>query len=530
MMINFSKMRFLVVDDFSEFRSSIRGILGLLAVQKIDTAANGEDVLELCRRNRYDVILHDYNLGDGVSGQQVLERLHAEKLLPPHCIFIMVTAENTQAMVLAAIECEPDDYLSKPFSKVALQTRLERLVRRKQVLAPVLSALERGDCQQVLQACQTIEEQDSRHAVLCQRYKAEALRQLGRHGELEQLLEQQARSRPASWNLQMLAGLWLEQNRQERLGPLLDAGMRQFPLMPELHDIRATQAAHANDLAVMVQSLQQAVALSPNTVRRQIALARYAWLAGQPDVAAHALRQCWEIGRHSIAFDAELLWQLASILLAGNKGRAADEAQNWLKILEQRDMQTPVLQPATALLRLAQQHIRGRAVDAGQLHDVADELRTRLPGYAAMTLLQLGDWLQQLDQRPAALECWQHCAQRHSAVTGVPEQLAARLPDYDIRAMQQPVRQGREAVALQLTGQPEQAAGLFAHALQQAPALIGLNMAAARLYAAQAATDHDGQARTLLQACLQRIGQLSPLEPEAREFSRMTNPLEVRPW
>ncbi|MFB1011309.1 MAG: response regulator, partial [Thiopseudomonas sp.] len=151
-MIDFSKMRFLVVDDFSEFRSSIRGILGLLAVQKIDTAANGEEVLELCRRNRYDVILHDYNLGDGVSGQQVLERLHAEKLLSPHCIFIMVTAENTQAMVLAAIECEPDDYLSKPFSKVSLQTRLERMVRRKQVLAPVLTAMENRNFAQVLQA------------------------------------------------------------------------------------------------------------------------------------------------------------------------------------------------------------------------------------------------------------------------------------------------------------------------------------------------------------------------------------------
>ena len=107
--------------------------------------ANGNEVLELCRRNRYDVILHDYNLGEGLNGQQVLEQLHAEQLLSPHCIFIMVTAENTQAMVLAALECEPDDYLTKPFNKVTLQTRLERLIRRKQVLAPVLNAQEAGD-------------------------------------------------------------------------------------------------------------------------------------------------------------------------------------------------------------------------------------------------------------------------------------------------------------------------------------------------------------------------------------------------
>ena len=174
----------------------------LLAVQDIDTAANGNEVLELCRRNRYDVILHDYNLGDGLDGQQVLEQLYAENLLAPHCIFIMVTAENTQAMVLAALECQPDDYLTKPFNKVALQTRLERLIRRKRVLKPVLDAKEANNPTGVLQACLAIEQQEPRHAVLCHTYRADALCELGRYKDLEQLLETQARSRPSSWNLQ----------------------------------------------------------------------------------------------------------------------------------------------------------------------------------------------------------------------------------------------------------------------------------------------------------------------------------------
>lgn len=529
MMINFSKMRFLVVDDFSEFRSSIRGILGLLAVQKIDMAANGEEVLELCRRNRYDVILHDYNLGDGVSGQQVLERLHAEKLLSPHCIFIMVTAENTQAMVLAALECEPDDYLSKPFSKVALQTRLERMVRRKQVLAPVLAALEQGDSNRVLQACQAIEEKDQRHAVLCQRYKADALYEQGRFAELEQLLEQQARSRPASWNLQRLSRLWLLQDRHDRLGFLLDAAMRQFPLMPELHDIRAEQAAYANDMAAVVQSLQKAVSLSPNTVRRQIALARQAWLTGQNDVAAYALRQCWEVGRHSIAFDGELVWQLASILLASGRSRGADECQNWLKILEKSEMQTPRLQPATMLLRLVQQQARGMQVDGQQLQSMAEAISLQLPLYTAVTLLQLGDWLHALGQEQAAMVCWNNCAERHAALAGVPEQLAKRLPGYAPAEVREQVARGRKARALHLRGDTAAAAGEFAAVLQQMPAQIELNMAAARLYAAQVAAG-EMQAGNALQGCLQRIGRLSPLEPEALEFSRMNNPLEARPW
>lgn len=527
MMINFSRMRFLVVDDFSEFRSSIRGILGLLAVQHIDMAANGEEVVELCRRNRYDVILHDYNLGEGISGQQVLERLHAERLLSPHCIFIMVTAENTQAMVLAAIECEPDDYLSKPFSKVALQTRLERMVRRKRVLAPVLTAVEAGDHQQVVEACQAIEAEDQRHAVLCQRYKADALHRLGRYAELEQMLEQQVRSRPASWNLQRLARLWLQQGRHQQLNPLLDAAMGQFSLMPELHDIRAEMHASENDLQGMVTSLRQAVSLSPNTLRRQIALVQHAWLAGQADVAAQAIRQCWKIGRYSIAFDPELLWQLCSMLLVNNRGRAAEELQNWLKQLERRDMQTPQLLPAVELLRLVQQE-QGQNVQE-QAQEVADKICSQLDGYTGVTLLQLGDWLQRLDQMAAATLCWQACAERHEAVTGVPEQLETRLAGYSAGVAVRRSQQVREAVALHLSGQQEQAAELFAGLLQEQPEQIGLNMAAARLYAGQAA-DGDITAAAALRECLQRIGRLSPLEPDAPEFNRMNNPLEKHAW
>ena len=133
-MIVYSNMRFLVVDDFSDFRSSVKGMLGQMAAQHIDIAANGEEALSLCRKTRYDVILHDYNLGEGKNGQQVLEELHHEKLISPHCIFVMVTAESSQAMVMAALEFEPDAYLTKPFNRASLQQRLDKLVERKRLL------------------------------------------------------------------------------------------------------------------------------------------------------------------------------------------------------------------------------------------------------------------------------------------------------------------------------------------------------------------------------------------------------------
>lgn len=529
-MIDFSKKRFLVVDDFSEFRSSIRGILRLLGVQQIDTAANGNEVLELCRRHRYDVILHDYNLGEGLNGQQVLEQLHAEKLLSPHCIFIMVTAENTQAMVLAALECEPDDYLTKPFNKVTLQTRLERLVRRKEVLAPVLKALEANDPIAVLRACQDIEQKDARHAVLCQRHMANALNSLARYQELEQMLEEQARSRPTGWNLQALARLWLSQGRLDKVTRLLTAAVRQFPMMPELRDIQAELAALQNDSATTQDALQQAVTLSPNTIRRQIKLASQAWLNNDTAAALHALRQCWENSRYSAIFEPELLWQLASILAQKiTTPKWPDEVQQWLGIIEKNYKQTLPIQTTTTLLRIEEQRRKGSAPTTEERQALLEQLQGYQHQYTAMTLLQLGDWLTQLGETGAAQNFWHLCAQRHAGTTGVLEQVNSRLPSLDVQPLRQALGLSRQAAALHYQEQNDQAQVLFEQALEQAPHLIELNMAAARLFQDQL-QHQQTDADLRLDACLQRIGNLSKLEPESVDFLHMQSSLELNPW
>ena len=529
-MIDFSKKRFLVVDDFSEFRSSIRGILNLLGVQHIDTAANGIDVLELCRRHRYDVILHDYNLGDGFNGQQVLEQLHAEKLISAHCIFIMVTAENTQAMVLAALECEPDDYLTKPFNKVTLQTRLERLIRRKQVLAPVLKALEADDPLTVLQTCRAIAQQEPRHAVLCHRYMADALQVLGRYLELEQLLEQQARSRPTGWNLQALAKLWLHQGRLDQVTRLLAAAVRQLPMMPEFRDMQAELAAIRNDQPTALDALQQAVILSPNTLRRQIKLASQAWLNGDIQTAQHALRQCWEIGRHSVSFDPELLWQLASILSqTTTSNKLPDEAQQWLGIIEKNYRQSLLIQPAAALLRLEEQRRKGTARDADDVQALLHTLLENKYDYAAMTLIQLGDWLALHGNSEDAQSLWQFCAQRYAGTFAILQAISTRLPSLAVEPLQHALELSRQAAALHFQEQGEQAQALFEQALALAPDMIELNMAAARLFQDQFKHQLAG-AEKRLDACLQRIGSLPKIDPDAADFIHMQSSLELSPW
>lgn len=529
-MIDFSKKHFLVVDDFSEFRSSIRGILRLLGVQHIDMAANGNEVLELCRQKRYDVILHDYNLGDGLNGQQVLEQLHAEHLLSPHCIFIMITAENTQAMVLAALECQPDDYLTKPFNKVTLQTRLERSVRRKQVLAPVLTALENADPAAVLHACQSITEQDPRFGVLCHNHIAQALSDLGRYQEQAKFLEEHARSRPTSWNLQALAKLWLRQGRLEQATRLLTAAVRQFPMMPELLDMQAELATLNHDLTATVERLQQAVTMSPNTLRRQIKLTCHAWLNNETAVAQRAVRQIWDIGRYTSSFNAELLWQLAAMLsVATPSKKEHEEAQHWLTQLERHYKDALHLLPAIALLRLAEQQRKQPDSAQADLPSLIHDIEQQQQHYAGMTLLQLGDCLSELGEPAAAQRLWEFCAQRHAGTLGVLAQISARLPLYDVQPLEDAMQRSHEATALHFQEQGAQAQLIFEQTLQQTPHLIALNMAAARLYHDQF-KQQAPDASQRLSSCLQRIGDVSKLEPDYLELTHMQSTLELSPW
>jgi CheY-like chemotaxis protein len=188
--LSYHQKSFLIVDDFSDFRSSVRSMLRELGVKDVDTADTGEQALKMCSQKSYDFILQDFHLGDGKkNGQQVLEDLMIEKLISHESVFVMVTAETSQAMVLSALEHEPDAYLTKPFNRSGLAQRLERLEQRKTLLKPILQALDRGKPVEVLNACIALCKQDIRYSPLCLRYRADALRDLNQSEALERLYD-----------------------------------------------------------------------------------------------------------------------------------------------------------------------------------------------------------------------------------------------------------------------------------------------------------------------------------------------------
>ncbi|MEC8427528.1 MAG: response regulator, partial [Pseudomonadota bacterium] len=86
----------LIVEDLPEARASLKNMLNTFGLDKIDTAATSQQAIELCEEKHYDLLLCDYNLGEGQDGQQLLEELRFRKLLRNTSMFVMVTAERSR--------------------------------------------------------------------------------------------------------------------------------------------------------------------------------------------------------------------------------------------------------------------------------------------------------------------------------------------------------------------------------------------------------------------------------------------------
>ncbi|MGV8921330.1 MAG: response regulator [Pseudomonas sp.] len=316
-MLAYHQKSFLIVDDFSDFRSSVRSMLRELGVKEVDTADTGEQALRMCGQKRYDFILHDYHLGDGKkNGQQVLEDLMIDKVISHEAIFVMVTAETSQAMVLGALEHEPDAYLTKPFNRSGLAQRLEKLVQRKNLLKPILQALDRGKPAEVLSACAVLCQQDARYAPLCLRYRADALRDLNQHETLEKFLKTILADRPTPWAHAALGALMFKRGQLSEAQAVYEAALKAFPIMPALYDGLADVLVARGETKRAQSVLNEAVRLSPLAVRRQTLLGKLALANEDFESASRAYRQAVAQGQHSRFKNPESNLGLAQALIS----------------------------------------------------------------------------------------------------------------------------------------------------------------------------------------------------------------------
>ncbi len=121
----------LVVDDMATMRSLMKNQLNSIGVNKVAVTPSAAGATELLRKEKYNLLLLDYYLGDATDGQQLLELIRNERLTPSYAVVVMVTGEKNYGLVAQVAEHSPDAYLIKPFTAETMLSHLRPVIERK---------------------------------------------------------------------------------------------------------------------------------------------------------------------------------------------------------------------------------------------------------------------------------------------------------------------------------------------------------------------------------------------------------------
>jgi CheY-like chemotaxis protein len=281
------RKKVLVVDDFVNFRITMRNMLATLGVEHPDEAYNGEDAVRKMATKRFDVVFCDYNLGAGKDGQQVMEEARERHLIGYSTIFMMVTAENTIDMIMGVAEYEPDDYLVKPFTKQTLEKKIITIFEKKETLKDIIKAMDELDYPKALILCDEKIAGTPKHLAELFRLKGEILIRSGDYVKAEQYFKEIATKGKFPWTMLGIGKCRFMSGDYEKAQYIFEELLRTNDKIMAAYDwLTKTQEKLGNNQDAQ-RTLMKAVALSPKALLRQKELGDLAHRNGDQIGRAH---------------------------------------------------------------------------------------------------------------------------------------------------------------------------------------------------------------------------------------------------
>ncbi len=337
-LIDYKTKKALVIDDYPSMRSAFKMALASFGMTKVDLAATGSEALVRVKGMRYDVIISDYNLGEGRDGQQVLEEMRHRNLINLETAFLMVTAESVYERVVAAAELAPDDYLIKPFNGEIMRTRLDAILNKKETFRNVYRSFTQGDMEAALAGCDSIMKTQPKFAVDALRFKGEVLIAMGDFEAAEALYKQVIAMRAVPWSRLGLARTAHLQRKEPEAEELLSGLINQYPELVSGYDLLAEVQLAQNKHKDAQNTLQRGVSVSAKSARRQRQLGEVSYQNGDLKGAETAFKAAIDKGKNSVFLLMNDFANLSRVHLdQGDTKAAAEVITNNRKLLQEND-------------------------------------------------------------------------------------------------------------------------------------------------------------------------------------------------
>ncbi|HBF08179.1 MAG TPA: hypothetical protein DHW71_03130 [Gammaproteobacteria bacterium] len=290
----------LIIDDQPEMCKQLYTMLERIGLRRIAVCHTGDKAIEAMSKSKFDVILCDYDLGRGKDGLQVLEEgKHREIILNTSC-FIMITAIQSNDMVIGAIEHQPDAYIIKPITFDDIRLRLERTLNIKDTYYNIFHNIDLKQYNAALSACEQLTKARPKLSLSVLKFKAKIYFKQEQYDKAEAIYTEVLQIRKLPWAFFGLAKAYFFQKKYKQASQILESLIAEHQNYITAYDLLAQIKELQGDKVGAQKALQSAVSYSPRAVRRQTFLSRIAtenqdWTAALP-----AARKSVELGRHSI--------------------------------------------------------------------------------------------------------------------------------------------------------------------------------------------------------------------------------------
>ncbi|MEC4723234.1 response regulator [Noviherbaspirillum sp. CPCC 100848] len=340
----------LIIEPQSGMRASMHNMLNLCGVTKIDHAVSSGTAIRPLKSRSYDLILCEYDLGDGQDGQQLLEDLRHNKLIPLWTVFIIVTAERAYEKVVSAAELAPTDYILKPFTADTLLERIARAIEKRAAFLPAYHLMEHGNLHEAIEICLIGEEKYRRYSIDFMRLRAELHVILGEAEAAEKIYQNLLQTKAVAWARLGLAKTLFMQDKFGEAEMLLKSLVEENSKYMDAYDWLAKTHEASDRLDEAKEVLTDAVTVSPHAIRRLRKLGEVALETGDIDTAEKSFQKVIAKAKYSEFRDPEDHVRLVRTLVKkGDTQTAASVIRDMEKSLSNLD-KTPACKAFSAAL------------------------------------------------------------------------------------------------------------------------------------------------------------------------------------
>lgn len=342
----------LVADANPTSRSILIAQLRDFGVGSVAQAARAQDARRQLEFRTFDFVLCEQHFTtDAMTGQDLLDDLRRNQLLPFSTVFIMITGEASYAKVAEAAESALDGYLLKPHKATQLAERLHAARVRKESLKEIFQAVDAERFEDAAALCMQRFESKGKFWLYAARVGAELLLRLQRPGDAQQLYKAVVEAKTLPWARLGVARAQLEAGQVTQATSTLENLISSDGSYADAYDVMGRAQIELGKFDKALETYKMAATLTPHAITRVQSLAMMTYYAGDHKEAEQLLDKTVRMGLDSKMFDPQTLVLLAFTRLELNDRKGLQRCYDDFLRLQERQSDNPRLLRLTAIVQ-----------------------------------------------------------------------------------------------------------------------------------------------------------------------------------